>query len=123
MNGKSESSNIQDAKIQIDSNNEPSKGLQTAPVKNKYDFKIQLGEYNEEVPNDIATIYLQLADKGINHFVNQKGLTVYTLGNYDDFKEAEIQKNELINQYKLNDAKVIAFDGDKQVPLNEVINK
>ena len=103
--------------------NESQKVLKSDSVKTVFEYKIQLGEFKEEVPNDIATIYLQLADKGINHFVNPKGLTIYTLGSYDEYKEAETQKNELINQYKLKDVIIIAFENDKQIPINEAIKR
>lgn len=85
------------------------------------EFKVQMGEYKDEVPNDVASIYLQLADKGINHYINEQGLTVYTLGTFDDYKEATKLKEELISGYNLNQSQVVAFEKGKKIPLEEAL--
>jgi len=83
-------------------------------------FKVQIGAYKGEVPAEQVNIYLKITSKGIAHYINDNGLTIYTAGNYKTYDEAEKLKTELSLQYGVKDGFVIAFKNGKKIALSEV---
>ena len=68
----------------------------------------------------MANIFFQLASKGIDNYKNEDGLTVYTVGSYDNIEDAEALKDELRIKYGLEDAYVVVHKNGKRVSLQEV---
>ena len=83
-------------------------------------YKVQIGAYKYEVPIKVANIFFQLASKGIDNYKNEDGLTVYTVGSYDNIEDAEALKDELRIKYGLEDAYVVVHKNGKRVSLQEV---
>lgn len=84
-------------------------------------YKVQIGAFKEEVPIEIAIIYMRLAPKGINYRLREDGFTVYTVGATNSIEEANRLKQEVINE-GITDAFLVAFENDKQVPIIGTIN-
>ncbi|MFN4234646.1 MAG: hypothetical protein ACK4IK_07555 [Bacteroidia bacterium] len=84
-------------------------------------YKVQIGAFKEEVPIEIAIIYMRLASKGINYRLREDGFTVYTVGATNSLEEANRLKQEVINE-GITDAFLVAFQNDKQVPIIGTIN-
>ncbi len=88
-------------------------------------FKVQIGAFKDEVPIDIANKFLQIADKGIKNYSDEKGLTVYTVGNFKSYEEANKTKTDVIAE-GIIDAFVVAYSDGKKITLDEakqLINK
>jgi hypothetical protein len=83
-------------------------------------FKVQIGAYREQVPADKASIFAQLNSKGFSSYVNENGLTIYTVGNFATYEETAEFKLGLAEQYGLTDVFVVAFRNGKKIPLSEV---
>jgi hypothetical protein len=83
-------------------------------------FKVQIGAYREEVPTEKANIFAKLSDKNLSNYINDNGLTIYTVGNFNTYGEAATFKLELVEQYGLTDGFVVAFKNGKRIPLSEV---
>ncbi len=83
-------------------------------------FKVQIGAYKEEVPAEKASIFTKLSAKSFSRYVNEKGLTIYTVGNVKTYDEAAKLKLELTEEYGLTDVFVVAFKDGKKIPLSEV---
>ncbi len=98
-------------------------GTQTASNvdKSKPVYKVQIGAFKEEVPIEMAVIFMKLAPKGVNYRLREDGFTVYTVGATNSIEEANRLKQEVINE-GITDAFLVAFQNDKQVPLSGAIN-
>ena len=81
-------------------------------------YKVNIGEYNKEVPNNVAAIYFEIADKGLEHYQTSSGTTIYTVGAYADFATANATKEEVIEK-GLDEAFVVAYKNGKQITIDE----
>ncbi|HBG69233.1 MAG: hypothetical protein A2W93_04165 [Bacteroidetes bacterium GWF2_43_63] len=81
-------------------------------------FKVQIGAYSKDVPVNVVNELIALAGQGIETTKNDAGLTVYTVGNFSKYTEAEAKKNEL-NAKGLSDAFVVAYIDGKRVSVSE----
>lgn len=84
-------------------------------------YKVQIGAFKEEVPIELAVIYMKLAPKGVNYRLREDGFTVYTVGATNSIEEANRLKQEVINE-GITDAFLVAFENEKQVPIIGTIN-
>lgn len=84
-------------------------------------YKVQIGAFKEEVPIELAVVYMRLAPKGVNYRLREDGFTVYTVGATNSIEEANRLKQEVINE-GITDAFLVAFENDKQVPIIATIN-
>ena len=81
-------------------------------------FKVQIGAYSKDVPVNVVNELIALAGQGIETTRNDAGLTVYTVGNFSNYTDAEAKKNEL-NAKGMGDAFVVAYIDDKRVSVSE----
>ena len=93
--------------------------------KNKLFFKVQIGAYKEAIPVEKVE-WLSLArTKDLQQFKDERGYTVFAVGNYKSYKEAARMKQILINE-GIKDAFVVAYEGKKKIPVAkamELLNK
>lgn len=79
------------------------------PVKMKsVNFKVYLGQYREDIPEDIAAAMLKLSDRGIEKYEKENGLVEYTAGNFTNIQEANALNREFIDA-GVPDAKVLTY--------------
>jgi hypothetical protein len=81
-------------------------------------FKVQIGAFNQEVPLDIANKFLKIAKKGIKNYKDESGLTIYTVGKYKTYEEADKSRQEVAAE-GLPDAFIVAYSDGKKIPVDE----
>ncbi|MPM08891.1 hypothetical protein SDC9_55207 [bioreactor metagenome] len=81
-------------------------------------FKVQIGAYSKDVPVTVVNTLIEIAGQGIETTKNDAGLTVYTVGSFSKYSEAEAKKTEL-NAKGLADAFVVAYVDGKRVSVSE----
>jgi hypothetical protein len=96
--------------------NEPDKEV-NGITKEKIYFTIQIGNFKSEVPAELLNKYVSI--KEIETEKLPSGNTRYTVGKFADYASALSRKNELISQYKIDGAFIIAFFNGRQIDMNE----
>ena len=86
-------------------------------TKNKIYFTIQIGNFKNDVPADLLNKFVSIKDIDVDKLPS--GNTRYTVGNYPDYAAALLRKNDLVNNYKLEGAFIIAFFNGRQIDMNE----
>ena len=81
-------------------------------------FKVQIGAFKDEVPLEIANKFLKVASKGIKNYVDEKGLTIYTVGSFSSYEEASKMKSELVTA-ELTDAFIVAYNDGNKISVDE----
>lgn len=95
------------------------------PVDSGIVFKVQIGAFKEEVPLAIANQFLQIANKGIKNYKDENGLTIYTVGVFKNYEDANKIKSEVITSGVV-DAFIVAYRDGKKISVEEakqLINK
>ncbi|MBK7183655.1 MAG: PD40 domain-containing protein [Bacteroidetes bacterium] len=81
-------------------------------------FKIQIGAFNEEVPLAIANKFLRIARMGVKNYEDERGLTVYTVGAYSNYEDANKAKAAVVSQ-GITDAFIVAYSDGKKITIDE----
>jgi hypothetical protein len=81
-------------------------------------FKIQIGAFNEEVPLAIANKFLRIARMGVKNYEDERGLTVYTVGAYANYEDANKAKAAVVSQ-GITDAFIVAYSDGKKITIDE----
>ncbi len=81
-------------------------------------FKVQIGAFYDEVPVDMANKFLKIARLGIKNYKDNTGLTFYTVGNLKSYEEANLLKNEVVEE-SITDAFIVAYRNGEKIPLEE----
>ncbi|HEX8517665.1 MAG TPA: hypothetical protein VF868_15815 [Bacteroidia bacterium] len=87
------------------------------PVDSGLVFKVQIGAFKDEVPLEIANQFLKIASKGIKNYKDANGLTIYTLGNFKTYEEAQSLKNEISSI--VTDAFIVAYNNGTKISVDE----
>ena len=89
-------------------------------------YKVQIGAYKEQIPVNQVASWLSVARKqDLKQFKDERGYTVFAVGNYKSYDEAAKMKAILINE-GVKDAFVVAYSGNKKVSVTkakEVLGK
>lgn len=93
--------------------------VQTPEIQPGVVFKVQIGAFNQEVPLEIANKFLKISKKGIKNYKDEKGLTIYTVGNYSTYEEADKSRQEVATEGALPDAFVVAYSDGKKISVEE----
>lgn len=80
-------------------------------------YKVQIGAFMQEVPNDIAILYLKVSSKGVNHYTDETGLTHYTLGKVKTYAEANELKQYAINE-GIDKPFIVAYQDGKKIEVD-----
>ena len=84
-------------------------------LKGKVEYRIQVGAFKEEVPAEMAEMYLRI--EGIEEF-REGELTYLTVGNYSTYGEAKAYLQG-IRDTGISDAFVIALHNGKKISLQQ----
>jgi hypothetical protein len=87
-------------------------------IKGEVDFRVQLGAFTEEIPDNILAIFMKF--EGIEESIQGK-LTLFTLGKFPTYDIAKVYCEE-IKQQGVPDAFVVAFNEGNKIPLGEAQN-
>lgn len=83
-------------------------------------FKVQVGAYKEQVPVDMVNRFIAVArNHQLGQFV-EGGSTIYMVGSFTNYDEAVKTKDAIVKE-GLKDAFVIAFAGNKKIPVPEAL--
>ena len=82
-------------------------------------FKIQIGVFKNEPPADKKEKFAKI--KGTTKEITSKGLNRYVVGPFSDYKKAQTAKNDLIKNYGIDDAFIIAFLKNEPIPVQEAL--
>jgi hypothetical protein len=88
------------------------------PIEAGIVFKVQIGAFNDEVPLEIANKFLAIAKQGIRNYKDESGLTIYTVGDFKSYKEADDLKTNVVAN-DLKDAFVVAYKDGKKISVDE----
>lgn len=77
-------------------------------------YRVQIGAFKGEVPLETADKFFKLAAKGIKNLKDNRGFTVYTVGDFKNRDEALVLKNEMIAK-GFKDAFIVAFENGEIV--------
>ncbi|MBN1927295.1 MAG: SPOR domain-containing protein [Prolixibacteraceae bacterium] len=84
-------------------------------------YKVQIGAYKSELPETTRILYEKLSVlRKIDQYVNEKGITIYTIGSLSDFENAQ-KLQEQIRQESIKDAFIVAFKQGKRISLKEAL--
>jgi hypothetical protein len=84
-------------------------------------FLVQLGAFRENIPQRTANNFLQFAGRGVQHYVDPKtGFTVYTVGQYNNYEQADVLRDEAIAK-GITDAFITAWYGGKRITIAEAM--
>lgn len=114
-NNKSNNTSIENSRTNNSSNNNnnSSNNNTNATKTEEKEYKVNIGEYADDIPNDVAGVYLQLTDRGIKSY--EKGnKTVYIIGSFNNFEEAENLRKEMV-ELGLKEAKVVTYINNKEI--------
>ncbi|MDQ3193120.1 MAG: hypothetical protein M3Q58_16170 [Bacteroidota bacterium] len=76
-------------------------------------YRVQLGSYTKGIPPELINKFLSFKD--VTSTEVNSAVTVYSVGNYNNYNEALKRKNELLNS-GLNDATVVLVRNGKFIP-------
>ncbi len=80
-------------------------------------YKVQIGAYKEQIPVSEVASWLSLARKqNLKQFKDERGYTVFAVGNYKSYDEAARMKAILVNE-GVKDAFVVAYSGSKKLSV------
>jgi hypothetical protein len=82
-------------------------------------YQVQIGAFKDEVPLEIANRYLKIAKKGIRSRKDQNGLTIYSVGAYRTYEEANVARAEVVADSGVTDAFIVAYNDGKKITLEE----
>ncbi|MGZ4055716.1 MAG: SPOR domain-containing protein, partial [Bacteroidia bacterium] len=82
-------------------------------------FKVQVGVFKSEPPADKQAKFDKI--KGILKEPTPTGLNRYTIGPFSDYKKAQEAKNEMIKNYGIEDAFILAFFKNEYISIQEAL--
>jgi len=89
-----------------------------AGIRGTVEYYVQLGAFKESIPDNLMQAYTEIS--GIEEIVDQD-MTMIVLGPFEKYSEAVNHKNG-IDESKISDAFIVAFNKGKRIPLNDAIN-
>ena len=82
-------------------------------------YKIQIGAFSKGLPDYIDRLYKKLsAIRKIDHYTDERGITVYTIGEISDYENAIKLQNQ-IRQEGVKDAFLVVYNNGKRITLKE----
>nr|MBA3899052.1 hypothetical protein [Bacteroidota bacterium] len=84
-------------------------------------FKVQIGAFKDEVPIEIATKFLHISSYGITHYLNDQGLTIYSVGSFSTYSAAHALRHEIAESEGFNDAFVMPYLNENKIAIGEAL--
>jgi hypothetical protein len=82
-------------------------------------FKVQVGVFKNQPPDDKLAIFAKLTDVTGERTVS--GLTRYVVGSFKSYKEADAYKNEIMKTYGISDPFVVALFNNEYISIQEAL--
>lgn len=91
----------------------------TTPEALNLEFKIKLGEYDEEVPVEEAEIFLGLSSRGVKSY-EENNKTIYTIGSFGNYQSALDTQIEM-KEMGVKNPKTIVFRDGAEISVEEAL--
>ncbi len=89
---------------------------------NEIDYRIQIASHRNIPSDSLLASYKDIADKTeLETYVDDNGMTCYTIGHFYSYSQALKSKLAFI-QKGASDAFIVAFKGNKKIPVGKAIN-
>jgi hypothetical protein len=98
---------------------EEPKTPKSAVDKNLVFFRIQMGAFVNEPPEDIMQKFGKVP--GLEKRKKSSGVTQYLVGKFNNYQEAQKFKDEISTKYGITGAFIVAFFKDEMIPVQEAI--
>ena len=85
----------------------------------KLEFKVKLGEYEEDVPVEDAGLFLQLTGRGVKNY-EENNKTIYTIGSFPDYNSALDMQIEM-KELGVKKPETIVFKDGVQIKIEEAL--
>lgn len=83
------------------------------------EFKVKLGEYEEDVPVEDAALFLKLTPRGVKNY-EEDGKTIYTIGSFTNYQLALDMQIEM-KEEGIKNPETIVFKNGEEIPLKEAL--
>jgi tetratricopeptide (TPR) repeat protein len=83
-------------------------------------FRVQIGAYSNEIPDDIKLKLGSFSKYPIDYSKDYRGFTICTVGNFDSYSKVSKLKMEL-REAGLSDAFTVAFSGDDKLTIQQAL--
>ena len=117
------SADLKSTEILTDSlDKEQTPGIVTSPQKEVIIFKVQIGSFlSGKLTPAFKARYAKLSKfRKIDKYTDEKKYEIYTIGNFSDYKDATLLKNQLIME-GTKGAFLAAFKNGERVPMKSVV--
>lgn len=103
----------------LEENDTPVETNSTTPENLNLEFKVKLGEYEEDVPVEDAALFLKLTPRGVKNY-EENGKTIYTIGSFKDYQPALDMQIEM-KEEGVKKPETIVFNDGQPIPLDEAL--
>ena len=84
-------------------------------------FRVQIGAFREEIPTEMAELFLTISNLGVQFANRDDGFSVYTVGNFDTIDEARSLKDALSQKEGFEGVFVVAYYDNEQISIERAI--
>jgi hypothetical protein len=91
----------------------------SAVDKKLVEFRVQLGVFTSELPDDKRALYSKL--NGVEQVGTKSGSVRYIVGHFSDYAQAQEYKKVVMNEYGINDAFLVAFFNNQIISVQEAL--
>ncbi|WP_101260230.1 PD40 domain-containing protein [Labilibaculum filiforme] len=92
----------------------------TAVVNEQVSFRVQVGAYATEVPEDVKLKLKRFSKYPIDYSKDYRGYTICTVGDFDSYSKVSKLKMEL-REAGLGDAFTVAFSGNDKITIQQAL--
>ncbi len=92
----------------------------TVVKDDKVNFRVQIGAYSGEVPQDVKLKLKDFSKYTIDYSKDYRGYTICTVGNFDSYSKVSKLKMEL-REAGLGDAFTVAFSGNDKITIQQAL--
>jgi cell division protein FtsN len=82
-------------------------------------FRVQLGMFTSELPEDKRTTYAKI--KGVEQVGTRSGAVRYVVGSFNDYTQAQEYKKLVTKDYGIEDAFLVAFFNNEIISVQEAL--
>jgi DNA segregation ATPase FtsK/SpoIIIE-like protein len=91
------------------------------PPADKIEYRVQIGSFSKGLPPYVQRLYDKLSKfRKIDHYTDDKGIVVYTVGKLRDYHAAVNLKKQL-RQEGASDAFVVAYKNGERIKVSEAL--
>lgn len=89
-------------------------------VDHTVNFRVQVGAYSAEVPEDVKENLKKFSKYSIKYTKDHRGYTICTVGNFDSYSKVSKLKMEL-REGGLGDAFTVAYSGNDKITIQQAL--